>query len=403
MRVLIFSQYFTPEVTAARVRLQAFATGLAGLGHEVEVICEVPNHPQGVVHDGFGGKLVEKRRFDGFTTRYVWVYATPEKTMRTRLLFYGSYAAMAVAAGVVTRRADVVLVSSPPLPAAAAAAIAAKRHRAPWVFDVRDLWPEAAVILGELSDQRVIRGAEWLERRLYADADAIVTVTEPFREDIAAKVDDAGKIEVIPNGTTQEFLDVGRVEVDRGELDLPRDRFLWTYAGNVGIAQGLEAAVDAAALLGDRFTLLIVGAGPRLEAIRERAASLPEGSVQFRGLMPPEGARRHMRASDALLVPLDSMPALAKFVPSKLFDCCAVGRPVIVSAAGEAARLAGAAEAAVCIEPGDPVALAEAVRRLRDESDFAAGLARRGVDFATEYLRERQVRKLEGILTGLRR
>jgi glycosyltransferase involved in cell wall biosynthesis len=402
VRVLVFSQYFTPEVTAARVRLQAFAAGLAGLGHEVEVICEMPNHPQGIVHDGYGGRLVDRRRLDGFTVRYVWVAATPEKTMRTRLLFYGSYAAMATAAGVATRRADAILVSSPPLPAAAAAALAAKRHRAPWVFDVRDLWPEAAVILGELSNPRVIRGAEWLERRLYADADAIVTVTEPFREDIAAKVEDGDKIEVIPNGTTREFLDAGELEVDRAELGLPGDRFVWTYAGNVGIAQGLEAAVDAAAALGEGFTLLVVGSGPRLRAIRERAAALPPGAVEFRGLMTPEEARRHMRASEALLVPLDSIPALEKFVPSKLFDCCAVGRPVIVSAAGEASRLAQAGEAALCIPPGDPAALAAAVRRLRDEPQLAADLARRGRSFAAEYLRERQVERLERILLSLR-
>jgi glycosyltransferase involved in cell wall biosynthesis len=403
VRVLIFSQYFTPEVTAARVRLQAFAAGLAGLGHEVEVICEVPNHPRGVVQEGYGGKLVERRALDGFSARYVWVYATPEKTLRTRLLFYGSYAAMATAAGLATRRADAILVSSPPLPAAAAAALAARRHRAPWVFDVRDLWPEAAVILGELSDRRVIRGAEWLERRLYADADAIVTVTEPFREDIAAKVDDPGKIEVIPNGTTQEFLDAGEVEVDRAELGLPEGRFVWTYAGNVGIAQGLEAAVDAAALLGEGFTLLVVGAGPRLAAIRERAASLPPGAVEFRGLMAPREARRHMRASDALLVPLDSMPELAKFVPSKLFDCCAVGRPTIVSAAGEASRLAEAGEAALCIEPGDPAALAGAVRSLREDPQLAAALGGRGASFAAGYLRERQVERLERILLSLRK
>jgi glycosyltransferase involved in cell wall biosynthesis len=96
------------------------------------------------------------------------------------------------------------------------------------------------------------------------------------------------------------------------------------------------------------------------------------------------------------------MPALEKFVPSKLFDCCAVGRPVIVSAAGEASRLAQAGEAALCIPPGDPAALAAAVRRLRDEPQLAAGLARRGRSFAAEYLRERQVERLERILLSLR-
>ena len=296
MRLLVFTQYFTPEITAARVRLHAFAEGLASLGHQVEVICEVPNHPEGIVEPDFRGRAVVRRRsFDGFDVRYVWVRARPEKTPFSRILFYASYAAMAAVVGVATRRPDVVLVSSPPLPAAAAAALVAKRHRVPWVFDVRDLWPEAAVILGELTDARAIRFAEWLERSLYRSADAIITVTEPFRRDIASKIPDPSKIDVIPNGTERRFLSAGGVEVNRAELDLPTDRFVWTYAGNVGIAQGLEVAIDAAARLGEGFTLLVIGAGPRLEAIRERAADLPAGAVLFRGLVQPELAIRYMR------------------------------------------------------------------------------------------------------------
>lgn len=404
MRILILSQYFAPEVTAARVRLQAFAEGLARCGHQVEVICEVPNHPEGVVLDGYRGKLLTSRHLDGFTARYVWVYARPEKTTRNRLLFYGSYAAMAAAVGMASRKADAVLVSSPPLPAAAAAALVAKRHGAPWVFDVRDLWPEAAVILGELTDRRIIRWAERLERRLYADADAIVTVTEPFRRDIVAKLpseDTEKKIHVIPNGTTREFLDAADTEVDRSEFGLPKDRFVWTYAGNVGIAQGLETAVEAEELLGEDFTLLIVGAGPRLQAIRERAARLPDNAVRFHGLVQPDVAIRCMRASDALLVPLDRQPELAKFVPSKLFDFCAVGRPVILAAGGEARRLALDAGAVLPVPPGDASALAAAVRDLKDNAVLRARLVALGQRFAAANLRENGVERLARVLTDL--
>ncbi len=162
MRVLLFTQYFTPEVTAARARLQAFAEGLAARGHEVEVVCEVPNHPEGIVRRVPGRALA--RPVGRLRVNYVWVRARPEKNFVNRVLFYGTYAASATAAGLALRRPDVVLASSPPLPAGAAAAAVAAGRRAPFVLDVRDLWPEAAVILGELSDPRVIRLAERLER-----------------------------------------------------------------------------------------------------------------------------------------------------------------------------------------------------------------------------------------------
>jgi glycosyltransferase involved in cell wall biosynthesis len=401
LRILILSQYFTPEVTAARARVHPIAQHLAERGHEVEVICELPNHPEGVVHDGYRGKVQVRRELDGFGVRYVWVKTSPVKTTLSRLLLYGTYTASATVAGVLGKRPDAILVSSPPLPAAVAAMTIAKRFRVPWVMDVRDPWPEAAVALGELSDPRVIRLLEWLELRLYASAAAIITVTEPFRAGIGAKVDDPSKITIVPNGTTRKWIEAGKVDVDRAELDLPADRFVWTYAGNLGIAQGLGTAVEAAAELGDGFQLQLVGAGPVREKLEARAAELPPGSVVFRGLVEPEMAARYLRASDANLVSLGAQPELAKFVPSKLFDCCAVGRPVILSAAGEPQRLAAAADAALPIPPEDRGALVDALRALKDDPALRERLSTNGPKFAAEYLRESQVARLEAVLSGV--
>ena len=397
MRVLFFTQYFVPEVTAPRVRAQAFAEGLARLGHEVEVVCEVPNHPTGIVYPGYGGRWRDRRRLEGYDATYVWVRARPEKSTRNRMLFYGTYAASASAAGSLARRPDVVLASSPPLPVGAAAAFAAARHRVPWVLDVRDLWPEAAVILGELRGERAIRAASWLERRLYRSAEAIVTVTEPFRAQIA-ELAPGKRIEVITNGTTRPWLDAGEAPRDRDSAGLPGDRFCWMYAGNLGIAQGLEHAIEAQRLLGAGFRLVLLGGGPEAEKLRELAASLPSGEVEFRDPVQPEVAAGQMRAADALLVSLAPQPELAKFLPSKLFDCCALGRPVILAAAGVAPALAEEAGAALVVSPGDPAGLAAAVRSLSTDAQLAERLSTAGRVFAAGYLRESLVERLERLL-----
>jgi glycosyltransferase involved in cell wall biosynthesis len=380
--------------------MQAFATGLVERGHEVEVICEVPNHPQGVIDPAYRGSAVVRRRMDGIQIRYVWVRTSPQKTMATRLQLYGSYAAMAVAVGSASPRPDVILATSPPLPVATAAAALAVRHRVPWVMDVRDLWPDVAIVLGELSNPAAIRTAEWLERRLYESASAIVTVSEPFRREIAEKTADPEKIAVVPNGTTQPWLDAAGLDVDKSEFGLPEDRFVWTYPGNVGLAQGLEAAVDAAGLLGDGYTLAILGDGPMLAGLKQRASALPPGAVEFRDPVQPPQARRAMRASDALLVSLGGAEELRKYVPSKLFDCCALGRPVILAAAGESARLAGEAEAALIVPPADPSSLAQAVRSLESDEALRASLSESGRAFAAAYLREKQVGRLEELLAA---
>jgi len=402
VRILIFTQYFTPEIGATQTRLHTFAAGLAERGHDVEVVCEIPNHPQGVVREGYGGRLVDRRRLDGFRVNYVWVRASVEKARRSRLLFYGSYAAAAMFVGAALKRPDVVFASSPPLPVAAAAAAVAARHRVPWVMDVRDMWPAAAVALGELAPGRALHAAEALERRLYRSAAAITAVTPAFVRAIEATAGDR-LVKLLPNGTTQFWLDAARLDVAKGDVGLPPDRFVWTFAGNIGKAQGLDAAIEAAKLLGPEFQLFLLGDGPARPALEEQARNAPPGSVAFHDQVPPERAAQFLRASDALLVSLAPDPALEAFIPSKLYDFCAVARPVVLAAAGEAARVADAEGAALTVRPADPDSLATAVRRLRDDDSLKGRISKAGHGFGARSLRESQLEVLEDVLVGAAR
>ena len=218
---------------------------------------------------------------------YAWVPARPVKTTRNRVASYGVYAVMATIAGALARRPDVVFASSPPLPVGVAASIAARRHRRPWVLDVRDLWPTAAIAVGELRGDRLVALATRLEHRLYHSADAITTPSERTRDEIVKSSVPAERIHYVPTGTTREWLDLGRRVVDREPLDLPRDRFIWTYAGNLGLAQGLDTAIRAAARLGTRIPAASLWAMARLRSQLETLArGLATGSVRFTGLVP---------------------------------------------------------------------------------------------------------------------
>jgi colanic acid biosynthesis glycosyl transferase WcaI len=400
MRILFLNQYFPPEITAGANRAHAFATELARRGHEVEVICEVPSHPAGVVAPGYGGRLVQRERLDGVEVNYVWVRASPKKSLAARLANYGSYAATAALVGLRAGRPDVILASLPPPTVGSVAKMLSRRHRVPWVLDVRDLWTEAAVVLGQVEEGALVRATRRLVRRLYADAAVITTTTRPFADAIESQ-GGAGKVTVIPNGTTQLFLDVGKSPRERSRLGGSGDDevFTWSYAGNIGLVAGLESAIEAARQLGEGFRLTLVGDGQRRDQLRALAEELPEGSVRFLDPVPPGEAAVLMRASDALLVSRAPNPGLDAMVLAKLYDCCAVGRPVVVSAAGETSRLAEESGAALCVPPGDPAALAAAIRTLRDDPSLRERLENGGRAFAEENTRERGVELLERILT----
>jgi colanic acid biosynthesis glycosyl transferase WcaI len=361
------------------------------------VISELPSHPQGVRYRGFTARPVQRRELDGCRVSYVWASASPSKRPLSRLAAYGTYAASASVAGALARRPDVVFASSPPLSVGAVGEVVGRRHRVPWVLDVRDLWPQVAAEVGSVRPGLALATAVRLERHLYRAAAGVTVASEGFREHVCRHADPRS-VMVLPNGTTRRWLAVGEAKPDRAAADLPDDVFVWTYAGNVGLSQGLETAVAAARLLGSGFRLLIVGDGasrPRLKAAAEGAE---EGSVEFRDPIPVELAAVVMRASDALLVSLDDGEALGRTVPVKLFDSAAVGRPVIVAAPGEPRRIAERSGAGLPVTPGDPEALAAAVRRLAAEPGLRHDLGTAGRAFAAQNLREDGVERLESFL-----
>jgi colanic acid biosynthesis glycosyl transferase WcaI len=398
VRILIVSQYFAPEINAAANRVHAFAAGLVRRGHEVEVVCEVPHHPVGVVATGYGGHLVDRREMDGATVRYVWVHVASSKdTKRSRIANYVSFGFTGTAVACARRRADVILASSPPLPVGGVGMAVAARQRRPWVLDVRDLWPDAAVALGQVDEGPLLRAARWFERRLYRSADAITVTTDPSRHQVETRGGE-GKVAVISNGTTEEFLDAGAEEPLPGLLGNGEGLFRWTYAGNLGMVAGLEAAIEAARELGDGFQLVLIGEGSRRTELERLASELPAGRVVFKDAVPPADAAKLMRASDALIASRAPAPELDGMVLSKLYDCCAVGRPVIVSAAGETSRLAEEAGAGLSIRPGDAKELAGAVRRIRDDGSLRARLAAGARAFGEASSRERGIERLDQLL-----
>ena len=402
MRVLVVSQYFPPETGGPQNRVASLVDGLRAAGHEVHVITEKPNYPTGVVWDGYREKFFLDSDYNGVPVTYAWIFADPKKRTLTRLLFYVSFMLSSVAASFRLRgRFDVVLATSPPLFVGLAGWAISKLKRAKFVFDVRDLWPDVAVAMGELANPRVADLAKRVEAFIYREADGITAVTDSFCEDIRRLAGSGKAVTRITNGTVPEHFQVAEPKpAVRERLSLPSGAFIVTYAGNLGLAQGLDHVLDAAALTAtdSDVLFLLVGAGAARDRLAQEAQRRALSNVRFVPRVPLEEAAAYMAASDALLVPLGKHGIYRKFIPSKLFDSMASERPVLLSVPGESKAILEEAEAGLYYAPEDGAALAEAVRALKASPDTEV-MGKRGAAYvAARFSRAKQAEKLVAFL-----
>ncbi len=370
----------------------AFANGLADRGHEITVVCEQPNHPAGVFQPGFGRRPLMTEHRGGITVRRVWVVTSPRKTTALRLAFYSSFAVGAAAVLAVAPRFDVVFASSPPLPGPLAVAAIARLRRIPFVLDVRDIWPAAAVALGELSSRTVVQSLERGERWIYRRSASVTATTRPFCAHIDGIAGESKAVHV-PNGALDELLLVpDKPPPDDGT-------FVLGYAGNLGIAQGLRIVFDAAEQLrNEKVRFVLVGDGPLAAELRAERDRRRLDAIDLRPSMPLSELADFMQSCHAMLIPLGGQPLLADFVPSKLYDAMAIGRPAIVAARGEAAALVREAGAGMIVPPENGNALATAVMSLASDPNRAIDLGSAGRLAAREHARSRQLHRVEAVL-----
>jgi glycosyltransferase involved in cell wall biosynthesis len=300
---------------------------------------------------------------------------------------------------------DLMVATSPPLFVGGVALALGALRRIPFVFEVRDLWPESAVAMGELKNPRYIRWATRLEESCYRQARHLVTVTQGLADRLIERGIAGSKVSVIPNGANTDMfrpLPQARAQV-RSRLGLA-NQFVVVYAGLLGIAQGLHVLIEAARLLRDEsIHFLFVGDGPVRADLEKVVETYGLSNVTFVGAVPREDVPEYLAAADIATVVFMDTPLFQRSMPSKMFDALACGRPVLLSAPeGEAASVLRQSGGGIHVAPESPDAIADAVRRLKGRPDEIEQLGRRGRPFVAEhYSRQAHAAQLEALLRKL--
>jgi len=389
MHILFLTDNFPPEVNAPASRTHEHCRIWVAAGHQVTVVTCAPNFPQGRVLEGYRNALWQEERIDGIRVIRVWSYITANEGFAKRVLDYMSFMAVGAVAGCFVRHVDVVVGTSPQFFTACAAWMVGTVKRRPWVFELRDIWPESIKAVGAMKESAAIKALERVEMFLYRKASRIISVTHSFRQTLMRRGIDGNKITVVTNG-----VDASRFSPRPKDEELERalgfeGKFVAGYVGTHGMAHALETILEAAAQLErngfDDYRFLLLGDGARKAELKLQAQAMGLRSVVFVDTVPKDQVARYWSLLDVSIIHLRATELFTTVIPSKLFECMGMGLPVLHGVEGESAEIVRREQVGVVFKPEDAVQLADELVRLKTQPALRAQFRANGLAAAGRY------------------
>lgn len=406
MHILFLSDNFPPEVNAPASRTFEHCREWVADGHKVTVITCAPNFPKGKVFDGYKNRFWQSEEMAGIRVIRVWTYISANDGFIKRILDYLSFMVAAVLAAIFVGRVDVVVGTSPQFFTACAAYITGCLKRVPWVFELRDIWPESITAVGAMPQSFLLDFLEKVELFLYRRATVIVSVTHAFRGLLGRRGIDVEKIHVVTNG-----VDISRFSPREKDAELVgglglAGKFVAGYIGTHGMAHALDTVLDAAAILadapdGELYRFILLGDGAEKNTLVERAEREGLSNVMFVDSVPKDQVVRYWSLLDISIIHLKNNELFTKVIPSKLFECMAMAVPVLHGVRGESAKIVAAEDVGIIFEPQNGEALVAGLRKLQNDVSLYQRLKTNGPLAAKRYDRKVLARKMLGILKAV--
>jgi glycosyltransferase involved in cell wall biosynthesis len=365
MRILLISQYFSPEV----FRINEVVQSLTAKGSVVHVLTGKPNYPEGKIFEGYSALGCKIEQALGATIYRVPIVSRGEGSALRLTLNYFSFIISGLLIGpwlLRNKRYDVVFVYglSPILLAIPAIFLAWLKSRKLVVW-VQDLWPESLSATGYLKDKKILAIVGVIVRWIYRHTDLLLVQSRAFIPSVG-RLAPGKRIEYYPNSVDDSFAQQPSAEIVLPKIQALETGFPVVFAGNVGAAQAVEVILEAALLLRHipEIRFVVIGHGSRWEWLREQVQVLRLTNLHLPGRFPLKTMPGLMQKAGALLVTLADEPIFAYTVPNKVQAYMAAGRPILCCLNGEGARLVKEAGAGLSVPAEDARALADAVSQL---------------------------------------
>ena len=336
LRLVVLCPHFSPDMAPTGVVMTRIVHEMAALGHELHVVTSLPWYREHAIESGWGGKLwrVEKTEWGSITRVHPFPGKTKQNLLRRAfgfVLFSAVVGLRSIVAGGLPRRVHGVLSMSPPLTLGLTGWVTKLFRGGMLVFNIQDIFPDAAAQTGAITNKQILRGARWLERVSYERSDAVVLLSEDLKQNVAAKLSGKfhNRLYVIPNFVdTSAIVPGDRMTNYRRELGID-DRVIVMYAGNVGFSQSLELVLAAAKSF-PSIAFVINGDGAARKSLQDKAENENIDNVHFADYQPIERLSEVLASGDIHVVPLKTGLASVS-VPSKMYSILSAGRPVLAA------------------------------------------------------------------------
>lgn len=353
MKILFLTDNFPPEVNAPATRTFEHCKHWVELGHEVTVITCAPNFPQGKVYKGYKNRLYSKETTKGITVVRIWSYMTANRGFFKRILDHLSYAFVAFIAGLF-QKSDLIVATSPQFFTTWAGWGLSKVKRTPWVFELRDIWPESLRTVGALKYERLLNILEKIELGLYRDANKVIAVTDAFKTNLISRGIEESKISVITNGSNNELFSKRAKNQEPIERLNINNKFIVGYIGTHGMAHSLDFIVKSIQKVDDpEIHFLFIGDGAIKKDIVQLSKDLELKNITFLDSITKEEVPLYLSICDVSLAPLKNRENFKEVIPSKIFEASAMGKPTLLGVQGEAQKILERYNAGVCFVPED--------------------------------------------------
>ncbi len=370
MKILFLTDNFPPEVNAPATRTYEHCQEWIKEGVEVTVITCVPNFPHGKLYKGYKNKLYQKENIDGIEVIRVWSYMSSNNGFIKRILDYLSFSFMSFLVGLF-QKFDLIIATSPQFFTTWTGYGLSKLKRKPWIFELRDIWPESIKTVGALNQGYIINTLEKIELALYRDATKVVAVTDAFKENLISRGIDKDKIEVITNGSNLELFSA-RVK-DRAllkQLNL-ENKFVVGYIGTHGLAHSLDFIVRSISKVTDKeIHFLFIGDGAMKKSIVQIAEELKLSNITFLNAIPKEEVPSYLSICDVSIAPLKNEENFKTVIPSKIFEAAAMEKPTLLGVEGQAQKILEKYHAGICFKPEDEKDFLDKLQILKDKKNY---------------------------------